>query len=431
VKTAIVVGSGAGGATVAKELQKKGKSSYEVTVLEAGKEFRPFSMNLFTAEKLKKTGLFLDERLIQILFPAMRIRKTREKMVLVKGISSGGTTTLATGNAVRSDRILKNMGINLDKEFQELYREIPVTIEHKQRWNPVTRRLFEICQELALNPQPLPKMGDPLRCTNCGRCMLGCPSGAKWDSRQFLNQALENGARLLIGCRVKKVVIRDNCAVGVQVCEGWRTKFYPADLVVLAAGGFGTPLILENSGISCEKKLFVDPVLCVAGEWKDCRQFKDISMPFVVEQKHFIISPYFDYLSFFFNRKWKKPLGDTLGLMIKLADTNEGFVSRRKIDKLLNDQDEARIKQGLDICIMILERLGVKKEQIFLGTVNAGHPGGMVPLAREDALTFHPTRLPQNLYVADASLFPESPGYPPILTIMAMAKRVSKLCQMQ
>ena len=42
MKKAIVVGSGAGGATVAKELQ----GHDEVTVLEAGQAFKPFGMKL-------------------------------------------------------------------------------------------------------------------------------------------------------------------------------------------------------------------------------------------------------------------------------------------------------------------------------------------------------------------------------------------------
>jgi choline dehydrogenase-like flavoprotein len=62
-----------------------------------------------------------------------------------------------------------------------------------------------------------------------------------------------------------------------------------------------------------------------------------------------------------------------------------------------------------------------------LGTVNAGHPGGMLPLVRDSAASFHDGRLPENVYVADASLFPESLGNPPILTIVAMAKRIGRL----
>ena len=33
--------------------------------------------------------------------------------------------------------------------------------------------------------------------------------------------------------------------------------------IQVTVNGLGTPVILEKSGIPCEKKLFVDPVLCV------------------------------------------------------------------------------------------------------------------------------------------------------------------------
>src|SRR5512137_870268 len=88
MKKAIVVGSGAGGATAAKELQGK----FQVIVLEAGNSFHPFSANLNTIEKVKKTGLLFDEKEIQWIFPAMKIGKTRDGMVLVKGQGLGGST---------------------------------------------------------------------------------------------------------------------------------------------------------------------------------------------------------------------------------------------------------------------------------------------------------------------------------------------------
>jgi choline dehydrogenase-like flavoprotein len=75
----------------------------------------------------------------------------------------------------------------------------------------------------------------------------------------------------------------------------------------------------------------------------------------------------------------------------------------------------------------ILRRFGAAPEDVVLGAVNAGHPGGMLPLTRDSAASFHDGRLPDNLYVADASLFPESLGNPPILTIVAMAKRIGRL----
>jgi choline dehydrogenase-like flavoprotein len=424
MKKAIVVGSGAGGATVAKELQ----GHYEVTVLEAGKEFKPFGMELEGLEKLRRFGLLFDEREIQFVIPAYKTRRVTGEMILVNGSGMGGTTTICTGNALRMDRDLKALEIDLDAEFEQIYREIPVTTSHQKKWHKVTRELFAIFQELGLDPQPMPKMGEYDRCLHCGRCQLGCPNGIKWDSRQFLKIAQENGAQLITGCQVERVVIEGGRATGVLAKNGRSRHFFPADLVVLAAGGLGTPVILEASGIHCEPRLFVDPVLCVAARSPKSMQHKDITMPFVSVLEHTILSPYFDHLSFFFNRGWRLPAGDIVSIMIKLADDERGSVSSRGVNKTLTGQDRQRLDESVAICKQILRRFGAHDEDIFLGTVIAGHPGGMLPLTKKEARSFHSDRLPENLYVADASLLPKSLGNPPILTIIAMAKRISKIC---
>lgn len=419
MKKVIVVGSGAGGAAVARKIQGK----FNVTVLEAGREFMPFSFNLSILEKLRKTGLFFDEREIQLLFPSMRVRKTGDSMVMVNGVCLGGTTTLSAGNALRMDKGLKELGIDLEDEFEELYREIPITNNHQDKWQDTTKRLFEICREMDLSPEPLPKFGDYERCTGCGRCVLGCRYSVKWDSRVLLKSAQDLGAKIVTGCAVTRVVVEKGSVKGVQAERG----FYPADIVILAAGGFSTPLILRNSGIQCENRLFVDPVLCVAAEHEGSLQNRELSMPFAIQREHYILSPYFDYLSFFFNKSWRYPAGDTLALMIKLADSCAGSVDNKGIKKTLTAVDKERLQEGVRICREILLRLGIKEDGIFLGTINAGHPGGMLPLTRQEAETFHNPRLPENLYVADATVLPKSMGNPPILTIMAVAMRVGKV----
>jgi len=423
MKKAIVVGSGAGGATIAKELQGR----FEVTVLERGRAFRPLTWSMRLLEGLKKSGLLFDEREIQAAFPALRIWKT-EEMVLVAGRGLGGTTTLCTGNALRMDADLRALGIDLDEEFEELQREIPISTAHQRRWRPITRRLFDVCQDMGLNPQPTPKMGHYEQCAHCGRCVLGCPHGVKWDSRQFLRIAADRGARLVTGCRVEAVQIEEGWATGVWSRKGGLRRFYPADLVVLAAGGLATPVILQQSGIACEPHLFVDPVLCVATRLEGCQQQAEVPMPFVVQQERYILSPYFDYLSYLFNRSWRPPAGGILSLMIKLADDNRGSVSRSGMRKVLSAQDRGRLANGVQMCTEILERWGADRKSIFLGTVNAGHPGGMLPLTAAEAEHLHPGRLPENLYLADPTLFPHSLGNPPILTIVALAKRVSNVC---
>lgn len=423
MKRALVIGSGAGGATVARELQ----GTFEVTVLEAGREFHPPSLSLKTMEKVKSTHLLFDEREIRLVFPGMQIRKTQD-MVLVNGMGTGGTTTICAGNAVRMDQDLQSIGLNLDTEFEEIYQQIPVSMEHQKRWRKHTKQLFHISQEMGLNPTPTPKMGYFERCKSCGRCIFGCPAGVKWDSRTFLNEAVEQGAHLVTGCRVEAVDIQGGLATGAWAQHGLGHRFYPADLVVLAAGGFATPAILEESGIPCEPHLFVDPVLTVAVHWPGSYQCYEIEMPFVIQRPGYIISPYFDFLSYFFNNEWKYPARDILGIMIKLADSSEGSVTKHGIKKTLTARDKDRLAAAQKVVTEMLCRLGAKAEDLFLGTLNAGHPGGSLPLTEREAQSLHHARLPRNLYVADASLLPRSLGNPPILTIIAIAKRLSKLC---
>ncbi len=215
-------------------------------------------------------------------------------------------------------------------------------------------------------------------------------------------------------------------ATGVWVVRGGRRSFKPADLVVLAAGGLDSPVILQRSGIDCEERLFVDPVLCLAGRREETGPQGEISMPFVIQGDSYILSPYFDYLSFFYNRKWRLPGSNILSLMVKLADSSAGGSQSRRIRKELTGRDRRVLSEAVALCRKIFMRLGVSEKSLVLGTVNAGHPGGMLPLTERDAVSLHSERLPGNLYVSDASLLPRSIGNPPILTVMALSKAIGK-----
>ncbi|MFB3853855.1 MAG: GMC family oxidoreductase N-terminal domain-containing protein [Vicinamibacterales bacterium] len=423
----VIVGSGAGGATVARELAGR----HDVTVLESGGDFRPFGFDLDRLARARWTGAFYDARLISFLFPAMRVRKASSpsgfnRMILVSGACTGGTTTVAAGNAVRADDGLEAAGIDLDDEFRELAAEIPVTTDHSRRWGASVRRLAEVCAAMGLDPAPAPKFGDYSRCRRCGRCVLGCPAGAKWDARRLLEDAKVKGARVRTGWTVDKLVMGNRWAAGVRARCGLRRSVFEADIVILAAGGFGTPAILERSGIECDARLFVDPVLCVAARSEAARLDREISMPFIVRRDGYIIAPYMDWLSFFFDPAWRMPAADIVPLMIKIADEDRGKVGPGGIEKPLTERDRRRLAEGAALCGDILERIGAPRKSHFLGMLNAGHPGGALP-AGAGPQPFHDPRLPPNVWVADASLLPSALGLPPMLTVMAMAKRVARL----
>lgn len=420
--TAIVVGTGAGGATIANELQGR----YQVTMLEAGGEFHPFSLPVDTLAKFRSTGLFFDERMIRLLFPNMLVEKS-QRMVMVRGIGVGGTTTLATGNALRYDGALREIGIDLDSEFEELNETLPITTDHRQYWNDSAEKMFALFEEMDLDPVVTPKFLNPRQCAFCSHCAIGCPTEAKWDTRELVEEAMLKGAKLITHCKVKELKISGNEVKEVHANRLGKKMTFHGDLVVLAAGGFGTPVILEKSGIACENSLFVDPVLCVAGPLEDFFQNRQLLMPFISQQDGYILSPYMDYLSFFFHKKWRMPMKDMVSVMIKLQDDEKGSIHGRKIDKTLTDKDKNRMKRAVAQSREIVTRLGVERDKQFLGILNAGHPGGMLPLNEQQKDTLHDDRLPENLYVADATILPKAMGNPPILTIMALSKKISKL----
>lgn len=114
-------------------------------------------------------------------------------------------------------------------------------------------------------------------------------------------------------------------------------------------------------------------------------------------------------------------------IMIKLADEETGSTNGKRVDKTMSSADQKHMEQAVAQCREILTRLGVPEEKQFLGTLNAGHPGGMLPLTAAEAETLHHPQLPENLYVADATILPKAMGNPPILTIMALTKKMAKI----
>ena len=78
--------------------------------------------------------------------------------------------------------------------------------------------------------------------------MLGCRCGAKWSAAEYVDEAVVAGANLRTRAKVRRVLIEDGHAVGVEGTLGRAPFMARAEIVVLAAGGIGTPRILHASG---------------------------------------------------------------------------------------------------------------------------------------------------------------------------------------
>ncbi len=277
------------------------------------------------------------------------------------------------------------------------------------------------------SPKPTPKVDDLSKCIGCGYCELGCITGAKWDSRRLYKDYLGKGISLLTNTNVQKVLVEGNRACGVVVSHGSSTEKINADIVVLSAGGIGTAQILKASDLPARETLWVDVVLTVGGVQKGSRMLNEPPMAWFIKKDNYILSPYFDLLSYWFHKPWKDvSVQDRVGMMIKLADTEVGTVTAEgTVTKSLTKADYESLDKAKSEAKQIMEASGVTGPFVD-GMIHGGHLGGTVPLTKDDVETMHPSWLPQDLWVADLSLMPRSQGLPTMLTASALSLRVAR-----
>lgn len=88
------------------------------------------------------------------------------------------------------------------------------------------------------------------KCANLGSCTRGCAQGAKGSTDvTYWPHAIRAGAELRTGCRVREITVNEQgMASGVIYYDSDGNEHsQPAEVVVLACNGIGTPRLLLNS----------------------------------------------------------------------------------------------------------------------------------------------------------------------------------------
>lgn len=427
----IVVGSGAGGGTITYEMATRGKS---VLLIERGKEFRQ-----------DLAGDFWP--VIFRYFDGFALRKSREGTVVYSTSNLGGTTVVSCGNMVRSlQQEFKSCGVDLEQEFQEAEEDLGVKPLPSGRIKAGSRVIMQAAQELGYNMVPMPKgFNSEGTCDLCGNCVVGCHKGSKWDARSYIDEALQSGMTIMCSTRVERVLFDENHVRGVQITDGKGKKEIECNKVILAAGGIGTPIILQKSNVSAGNGLFIDPfeITCGIGNAPRLTQLIGPAMAAVGDfhEQGFILSPFVDHWSqmlIFADLWWdfvhKLPQSRVLSIMTKIADSrisDEGKAWKvdptGKISKTLTIRDRYRLDKGAAMSREILKQAGVDPRTIISTRRRArgAHPGGTAAIG-EVVNSDLQVKGTQGLYVCDCSVFPDSPGAPPILTIVALAKWLAK-----
>lgn len=272
----VIIGSGAGGAVVARELSLAGHS---VIVLEEGGYYTPAEYGAMTpSNSLRRLAR-------EAGFAAAVAVGETPFISLMSGKCVGGSSVLTGGVCFRiPDPVLHEwsteLGLTdlspekLDPYFSEVERAIQVETVPETMRSRSTELFVEGADKLGIKMKSLRR--NTHGCKGASRCNFGCPNGAKMSvDISYLPDALANGTHILADALVQKIEILGGRATGVfgkfldQVTGEPKVPFYVrAKAVVVSCGSLHTPVLLRKSGLDSRhigRHLTLHPAFRVCG----------------------------------------------------------------------------------------------------------------------------------------------------------------------
>jgi choline dehydrogenase-like flavoprotein len=422
----VVVGSGPGGSTVARDLTLQGK---KVIILEWGRDNPPTGTTFGGIKNYLGGWAFLGLRRGLLI--------SRELTMMVRNITTGGTSMMFCGTAYDPyPEMWEPFGFTLEKESSEIRDDLRVAPLPDRLIGPCATRVMAAARELGYEWHKLSKFINPENCIpECNECSMACKHGGKWHARDWALDAVEHGATLMTSMHVEKVLRENGIATGV-LAKGPGGKRYEisAEKVVISAGGVGSPLILMRSGISdAGTHFFIDPFQMVCGVFDEKVNAKGEAL--MVTGMHlkdegimFTDMCYnFSLFAIMAGQFWYKfpPIHkyrSTIPVMVKIRDDMAGRIKPSgSISKPLTRDDRAKLNKGTAIVARILTKAGARST--WKTGISAAHPGGTCRMGAIVDANLE-TRI-KNCYVCDASVVPVPFGIPPTLTVCSLARRLS------
>jgi choline dehydrogenase-like flavoprotein len=479
-----VIGSGAGGAVVAKVLAEAGRN---VVLLEQGGHY---TKDDFTQR---------EDEMMPLLYEDMGQRATVDQSIIIlQGRNVGGSTVhnlcycFRTPAPIlekwRREDGVRDMGYaDLVPSFERVEKVLKVKPILPHEINTLNNKIREGCEKLGYHG--LIANHNRENCTTSGFCLLGCPFDAKQSMLiTYIPAASAAGARIYANCPVRKILAQGD---RVRAVEGavvdWRGRprhsfRVEAGVVVLAAGAINSPQILLNSGIANRsgqvgRNLHLHPSVLLAGVYdEDIYGYRGVPQSYYVDEfinlerdpnSGYIIMPVYGFpvttasqLPGFGREHWEmmKNFHRMVGILVLMHDESAGTVGvdrtgKPQIAYTVNQKDTALFLEGMKHCAEILFASGARRVLVPYATPLWLRPGD--DLRAIDRRGLRPNDIPlasthpqstckmgadpqrsvvdswcrahdlKNLFVCDMSVFPSSLGAPPQISTAAIADRTA------
>lgn len=269
---AVVIGSGAGGAIVARALARAG---LDVVVVEEGRRWGVEEIR-DSHPLARYAGMYRDA--------GTTIAIGKPAIVLPIGRGVGGTTLVNSGTCFRPPKDVQirwrddwGLGLadpgRLAPHLDEVMETLAVAPAPLDILGRNGHTLLDAAAQLGWSARPIDRNAPG--CTGSNQCAIGCPRNAKYGVHlSVLPEACRSGARIVTDARVERILSSDGRAVGVVARRADRSRLrIDAPIVVVAAGTTESPGLLLRSGLGGHpetgRNLTVHPSLGVAGRFDE------------------------------------------------------------------------------------------------------------------------------------------------------------------
>jgi len=268
----VIIGSGAGGGAVAKELAPLCREGVRIAVLEWGPKLRDAE---FTGNEVEMAGR---------LFVESGGMLTKDgSMTLATGKGYGGSTLSYTGTSLTVPKeVVERWAVpglshgDISTRAEKYLEENNVHYQPEELLNDNNRLFRQGCQTLGYNVEQFPL--NLKGCKGTGICNLGCPHQAKQGTHRVQLPAAEKaGVEVITNCRVEHIGIQEleavveNASFGAPSCWDEGRYRISAKVIVVCAGSVHSSALLLRSGFgdrlpALGRYLTLHPALILVGE---------------------------------------------------------------------------------------------------------------------------------------------------------------------